>query len=313
MEKVLLSCYKNFKCIASKCPKTCCENWEIEVDKKTLENYKMINNEYSKKILSNIYYSNGKPFIKRINGRCAFLNDDNLCDIIINLGENALSEVCSNHPRFILELGVAEEVSFSLSCPESVRLLLIEENLSTISTTDERQAKLNNIDAEKYFWLKSTRDVLMKTAQRPELTLIEKLFYIYQTVFKKSLKSNVVNEKQVNKIIKKLTKLNSIDTDFIKLLSTDVNFDIDNAKIEKKLSNVLYSLLFYHTYKPLFYKTDIKTIINYIIFEILVLIKLSKMTNNLSDAIISFSREIEHDEDNFNYLLKLLKNKKLFN
>jgi hypothetical protein len=153
----------------------------------------------------------------------------------------------------------------------------------------------------------------MKTAQNPELTLIEKLFYIYQTVFKKSLKSNVVNEKQVNKIIKKLTKLNSIDPDFIKLLSSDVNFDIDNAKIEKQLSNVLYSLLFYHTYKPLFYKTDIKTITNYIIFEILVLIKLSKMTNNLSDAIISFSREIEHDEDNFNYLLKLLKNKKLFN
>jgi len=311
MEKILLNCYKDFKCIANKCPKTCCENWEIEVDEKTLENYKMINSEYSKKILANLYHSNEKTYIRRINGRCAFLNDDNLCDIIINLGENALSEVCFNHPRFIYELGKKEEISFSLSCPESVRLLLAEDNLSTITTTDDRQAKLNDIDAEKYFWLENIRDGLMKTVQNPNLSLIKKLINIYETVFNKSLKSNIVNEKQVDKIIKKLTKLNSIDPAFIKALSTDVNFDIKSAKIEKQLSNVLYSLLFYHTYKPLFYNTNIKVIINYIIFEILILIRLSKMTNNLSDAIISFSHEIEHDEDNFRYLLKLLKNKKL--
>ena len=66
MEKILLNCYKDFKCIANKCPKTCCENWEIEVDEKTLENYKMINSEYSKKILANLYYSNGNIILQKL-------------------------------------------------------------------------------------------------------------------------------------------------------------------------------------------------------------------------------------------------------
>ena len=34
------------------------------------------------------------------DGRCPFLNKDNLCDIIINYGYENISYICKNHPKF---------------------------------------------------------------------------------------------------------------------------------------------------------------------------------------------------------------------
>ena len=34
------SYYKNFRCIADKCPDNCCRGWEIDIDEDTLDYYK---------------------------------------------------------------------------------------------------------------------------------------------------------------------------------------------------------------------------------------------------------------------------------
>ena len=34
--------YNKFKCIASKCSDNCCIGWEIDIDSKTYEKYKML-------------------------------------------------------------------------------------------------------------------------------------------------------------------------------------------------------------------------------------------------------------------------------
>ena len=46
--------YERFKCIADKCKHSCCVDWEIDVDEKTHEKYKSLDNEFGKSILANI-------------------------------------------------------------------------------------------------------------------------------------------------------------------------------------------------------------------------------------------------------------------
>ncbi len=46
-------------------------------------------------------FRRGTKFYMNEDGRCAFLNENNLCDIYIQLGEEALCDICTEHPRFI--------------------------------------------------------------------------------------------------------------------------------------------------------------------------------------------------------------------
>ena len=34
--------YKNFKCIADRCPHSCCIGWEIDIDRTTLTKYESL-------------------------------------------------------------------------------------------------------------------------------------------------------------------------------------------------------------------------------------------------------------------------------
>ena len=48
--------------------------------------------------------------------RCPFLNQDNLCEIYIHLGEQALCEICDQHPRFHEWFGDYKESGLGLCC-----------------------------------------------------------------------------------------------------------------------------------------------------------------------------------------------------
>ena len=60
-------------------------------------------------------------------GRCPFLDDENLCEIHRALGEEATSETCRSHPRFIAEYDGLKEITLSASCPAANELLLGEQ------------------------------------------------------------------------------------------------------------------------------------------------------------------------------------------
>ena len=120
MEKYTLSCFKNFKCTGSSCSDNCCIGWEIDVDKKTLDFYKNINDDFIK---DNIDFKNSRIIMKK-DGRCPFLNSDNLCDIIIKYKEENISYICTHHPRFYNEFDNFCEYGYGLCCEEACRLLL---------------------------------------------------------------------------------------------------------------------------------------------------------------------------------------------
>ena len=117
--------YNDFKCIADKCRHNCCIGWEIDIDDETLEIYKNTKGKFSKKLNDGINFNDECSCFKLDGkGRCAFLNKDNLCEIILNLGEDSLCQICADHPRFRNFYENATEIGLGLCCEEAGRIIL---------------------------------------------------------------------------------------------------------------------------------------------------------------------------------------------
>ena len=85
--------YIRFKCIADKCLHTCCKGWEIDVDADSLERFKS-----HPDIMGKI--EDGSYVLQGDEERCPFLRNDNLCQMIIDHGEDFICNICKDHPRF---------------------------------------------------------------------------------------------------------------------------------------------------------------------------------------------------------------------
>ena len=121
--------YDNFKCIGGDCTDSCCIGWELDIDEESYEAYKKVEGEFGKKLRESMVDGSedtDECNTFRLNGdRCPFLNNNNLCEIYINLGEKSLCKVCTEYPRFTVEYENTKEKSMALSC-EVVGKLLFE-------------------------------------------------------------------------------------------------------------------------------------------------------------------------------------------
>ena len=118
------SYYSRFSCIASNCQHNCCIGWEIDIDKDTYNNYLKVEGGIAERLKENIIGGKNPRFKMLKGGRCPFLNKDNLCDIIVNLGEQNLCEICKLHPRFLNYFDDRVEIGLGLCCEEAARIIL---------------------------------------------------------------------------------------------------------------------------------------------------------------------------------------------
>ncbi len=116
--------YSDFKCIADKCRHNCCIGWEIDIDSDSLDFYRSVSGEMGDRLRANISRGDTPHFVLGAHGRCPFLNQNNLCDIILELGEERLCEICREHPRFKNELPGRTEIGLGLACEEAARIIL---------------------------------------------------------------------------------------------------------------------------------------------------------------------------------------------
>ncbi|MBR3934021.1 MAG: flagellin lysine-N-methylase [Clostridia bacterium] len=133
MKTIYPKYFNKFTCIAGNCPDTCCAGWEVVIDKKFQGVYKSSNTPAAKKAVDRMYTdSDGDVCLKLTNGRCPMLNDGNLCEIYIDMGKDALCDVCRIYPRFFKEARGYVISGISLSCPEAARLILEDNSSKTI-------------------------------------------------------------------------------------------------------------------------------------------------------------------------------------
>ena len=120
--KINFPCYyKDFKCIADRCRHSCCVGWEIDVDENTAEVYRGLGGELGDEIRSHI---SGGVIGMCADGRCPFLDCRGLCRIISSLGEEFVSDICREHPRFYHSVGGRVEGGIGISCEEAARIIL---------------------------------------------------------------------------------------------------------------------------------------------------------------------------------------------
>ncbi len=117
--------YTAFSCLGSACRHTCCRGWEIDIDAETYARYQKEEGAFGARLRAAIMKDeSGAHFRLGEDERCPFLSRDNLCDIIIELGEEALCAICTDHPRYRNFFENRTEIGLGLACEAACGLIL---------------------------------------------------------------------------------------------------------------------------------------------------------------------------------------------
>lgn len=171
--------YKEFHCIADACEDTCCAGWQIVVDKKSLKQYKHVTGAFRKRMQKGVNWRN-ETFRQDKEKRCAFLNDNNLCDMYIALGANSLCRTCRLYPRHIEEFEGVREITLSISCPEAARILMNRtEPVSLRSVERDGEEEFEDFDLFLYSELLDAREVIRGILQKRELPIDVRAGLVY--------------------------------------------------------------------------------------------------------------------------------------
>jgi len=163
--------YKDFKCIADKCKHNCCIGWEIDIDDDTYTKYKTVGGDFGEKLFRNIATEDTPHFVLTQHERCPFLNNDNLCDIIINLGEDNLCQICNDHPRFRNFFDNREEIGIGLCCEAAAQIIINKKSKTEFIVLKDGKESCN---AEEISFFKE-RENVYTILQNRDLTVNERI------------------------------------------------------------------------------------------------------------------------------------------
>lgn len=124
MRTSAISFYHEFECLAGQCPAGCCYGWRIPIDGKTLDRYDKLPGTYGRHVRLFVNRRSDPPTVRRIFGRCPFLDSDRLCSFQRCGHPENMPLVCRIYPRDVLECGDERQITLELACPAAARLLL---------------------------------------------------------------------------------------------------------------------------------------------------------------------------------------------
>lgn len=153
--------YPFFRCIAGECGHTCCQGWEIDIDPASLNRFRRLEGPFGEKLRACIAEEPEPHFILQADERCPLLTDDNLCSLILREGEDALCQICRDHPRFRNYWSDRIEMGLGMACEAAGRLILSSGHpLSLVPVCDDPEEEAQTpSDAE--IQLMAYRDKLL--------------------------------------------------------------------------------------------------------------------------------------------------------
>ena len=173
MKTIVPAYYSKFRCIAERCGHNCCIGWEIDIDEDTYAGYREVGGSFGERLRAGIDAAGETPCFRLGAGeRCAFLNDQGLCDIITALGEDALCEICALHPRYRNFFGDRVEMGLGLCCEEACRLILNENDPVSLTVLEDDGEEDLPLEEESDFY--AVRDRILSILQNRALTYDER-------------------------------------------------------------------------------------------------------------------------------------------
>ena len=186
--------YPQFRCIADKCRHSCCIGWEIDIDTDTREKYRHVPGEFGQRLNAAIEDGEVSCFRMLKVGQsptsdsdclqspsvastrpcaegwpvCPMLNQNGLCDLITELGEDHLCQICADHPRFRNYFSDRTEIGLGLCCEEAARIILSqEEPMRLIVLEDDGADDEPNDEEAALLALRRELIALMQDRARP--------------------------------------------------------------------------------------------------------------------------------------------------
>lgn len=299
--------YNNFKCIADKCRHNCCIGWEIDIDDDTLKTYRKIQGDIGKRLSSCISADSTPHFILDKDERCPFLNKNNLCDIITELGENKLCSICADHPRFRNFYSSSTETGIGLCCEAAAKLILSQtEKIEIVHISGEKSAEFTD-EEHVFFNLRTQIFEIIQNRTSPILDRVQEIFDTYNI----SMPPKTIHEWA--DIFLSLERLDVSWTDVLNELKI-----IAPSSVSAEFDIVFEQLLIYFFYRHLpdalwdnmFKERILFAIVSFYMIYALCSVYKTKNGNLNFDDICEISRmyssEIEYNEENIAFLLEIL-------
>ena len=163
--------YRQFRCIADRCQDTCCAGWEIMIDPASLKKYRALGGPLGNRLHNSISWE--QQSFRQYGRRCAFLNEENLCDLYAEGGQELLCKTCRSYPRHVEEFDGSREISLCLSCIEAAGIILgCREKVRFLSFEKEgRDDDYQDFDFFLYTKLMDARDLALKILQNRDAGL----------------------------------------------------------------------------------------------------------------------------------------------
>lgn len=215
-QNIKINCYDTFRCIADQCPFHCCQEWRIGVDEKTLHKWEGLklnrieSDEESKPEISLCSCVKkeeaGGCIILDQDKQCQFLNKKKLCRVVLELGEDFLSETCTVFPRQINKFEDRVEYALDAGCPAVIDLL--NQNLESVHLSTEGEYT----KSELYL----IRELILTMIQDEDYTLSERMLMIFYILLdfleETSLTEEKINsyksKKSLTSLVKAIRKMN---------------------------------------------------------------------------------------------------------
>ena len=171
--------YRKFQCTADKCPDTCCAGWQIVIDEETLDKYQKYEGPFGNRLANSIDWREG-VFKQYEDKRCAFLDENNLCDIYTEAGPEMFCRTCKTYPRHFEEFENVREISLAMSCPEAAKLIL-EPTEPVKFITVEKQYKEEIYEDFNFFLyskLVDAREIIIESLQDRTYPIRERMAFV---------------------------------------------------------------------------------------------------------------------------------------
>lgn len=223
MQIIVPDYYKEFSCIADRCRHSCCIGWEIDIDRDSLARFDALDTPYGEVLRGRIDRTGEAPHFRLGEGeRCPFLRFDGLCEMILELGEDSLCQICADHPRFRSYFAHRTELGLGLCCEAAGALILKRRERVKLEVLSDDGAP-EEADGEEEALL-AFREMLFDILQDRGCTIDERLEELLETCGAPVMDFNARNWAD------RLLKLERLDEEWTAFL-----VDLENRTVPPRL------------------------------------------------------------------------------
>lgn len=307
--------YDKFRCIAEKCPDNCCIGWEIDVDDYTYEKYMSFTGRLGEKLKDNLIVAEDgcRCFKLDSSERCPFLNNKNLCEIILESGEENLCSICSEHPRFHNCFGNMRESGIGICCIAAAELILSNPDKIEFITysSDEKEYDID-FDADFLQEIIHIRNEMIDIMQDRNKSVCDHMAEMLQFAYKAQ---NAIDGMPAGKIAPKKPDTDIICDIFRSLIPLNSEWTHASEEMKPCSSSWLNSAVFeqlavYFIYRHTLsavYDGDILSRAKFAVLCCIVVLWIAHTSerDSIIKAACLVSKEIEYSDENINTLLDL--------